>query len=807
MRYLVALAFLATVYAGTPDECVWGESYWCSSIKTAKKCDAFDHCMTTVWANKKLEKDSTDICQFCENIIKDVRDFVDDKNNQKQALSFLTNACNIIPDEKLADLCKSAITDDFDQLIQMIDSELDAATICSAMGLCKGLEDTALHRPIKPVLKAGTDVCEFCEAVIGDIRAVVDDKKNQQQIKDMLNGICNMVPDPEMQNMCKEAVIDEFNQIIAMIDSQLDPATVCKQLKLCAAKKLAAKDALCDECQVFMMEVKTKLSEPAMEKEVQELIETQLCAQAGQYEEMCKIAVETYLPQIMQMLSSDVDPAQICSALGFCTSTPEARTLLAKLRLQKSAIFAAVPAGGAEECLLCKTVLGELQNIDRSEAMQQEVENFLKKNLCGMMGTLQGVCEQTVVDFAPELFELLANELNPDEFCAAIGFCSAQPIIPAAAAGQSVESVLRAVLPVSMPKSGPPKVPQPVSSPVSAGPTVPCELCELVIKYIDSELSDNATEAEIVKAVDEVCDILPDTVKETCEQFVAQYGPTVIALLLQELDPNQVCAKLGLCPSEKKLGASTECILCEFVMTQVDQLLNENSTESEIIAALDKVCSLLPKAITPDCTDFVNTYGPAVIALLKQELAPDQICTALGFCQAKKQLVKAAPAVKDAQTCGICEVVIQYVDSLMVENATINDIKKALDKVCNFLPDTMRNECATFVDQYGPAIIEMIAQALDPKTICVKIGLCDKSTAAKTTKAEEYHKAWTMLIKSVKTKLEKKETNVVEEKIIPVKVHLLGEDDCTMGPAFWCLNMENALKCNGVTHCKEHVWN
>ena len=38
----------------------------------------------------------------------------------------------------------------------------------------------------------------------------------------------------------------------------------------------------------------------------------------------------------------------------------------------------------------------------------------------------------------------------------------------------------------------------------------------------------------------------------------------------------QVCTKLGLCTS---VGASPQCVLCEFVMTQIDQILADNSTE------------------------------------------------------------------------------------------------------------------------------------------------------------------------------------------------------------------------------------
>ena len=61
------------------------------------------------------------------------------------------------------------------------------------------------------------------------------------------------------------------------------------------------------------------------------------------------------------------------------------------------------------------------------------------------------------------------------------------------------------------------------------------------------------------------------------------------------------------------------------------------SFQAEIIAALDKVCQVLPSSVTQDCLDFVNTYGPAVIALLEQELEPSEICAILGLCPQQKE--------------------------------------------------------------------------------------------------------------------------------------------------------------------------
>ena len=41
-------------------------------------------------------------------------------------------------------------------------------------------------------------------------------------------------------------------------------------------------------------------------------------------------------------------------------------------------------------------------------------------------------------------------------------------------------------------------------------------------------------------------------------------------------------------------------MICEFVMKELDSMLDSNTTEAEIKAALNKVCSYLPKTIEDD---------------------------------------------------------------------------------------------------------------------------------------------------------------------------------------------------------------
>ncbi len=58
----------------------------------------------------------------------------------------------------------------------------------------------------------------------------------------------------------------------------------------------------------------------------------------------------------------------------------------------------------------------------------------------------------------------------------------------------------------------------------------------------------NFLQEEIIKAIDEVCNLLPGSLQLECNEFVTAFGPALIAILTTEIDPNKICTTLGLCP-------------------------------------------------------------------------------------------------------------------------------------------------------------------------------------------------------------------------------------------------------------------
>ena len=56
---------------------------------------------------------------------------------------------------------------------------------------------------------------------------------------------------------------------------------------------------------------------------------------------------------------------------------------------------------------------------------------------------------------------------------------------------------------------------------------------------------------EIVDALEEVCNLLPATLRAECNAFISKYSSVILQLLLKELSPQAVCTALGLCVGDK----------------------------------------------------------------------------------------------------------------------------------------------------------------------------------------------------------------------------------------------------------------
>ena len=212
---------------------------------------------------------------------------------------------------------------------------------------------------------------------------------------------------------------------------------------------------------------------------------------------------------------------------------------------------------------------------------------------------------------------------------------------------------------------------------------------------------------------------------------------------------------LFLVESKQLSVNSIECALCKYVVSYIDNIIQNNKSEAAIEAALDKVCSIVPHAVKAECDQFVKNYGPLLVQLIEQYTTPDEVCQALKLCtQNTKEippgmsyiliifslnfivfiyLVETEKSIDNPVECSICKYVVGYVDAVIQTNKSEAAIDAALEKVCTILPHSLNRTCYQFVDAYGPVLVELIAKYATADEVCDALKLCNNGTVISRT--------------------------------------------------------------------------
>lgn len=126
------------------------------------------------------------------------------------------------------------------------------------------------------------------------------------------------------------------------------------------------------------------------------------------------------------------------------------------------------------------------------------------------------------------------------------------------------------------------------------------------------------------------------------------------------MTPKAICSELGMCigmddnlqidealqvsviaiPSKIEattavghVSDSPSCVICQYVMTQLEVELKDKKTQVEIEDTVRNICHKLPKTVSAKCTKFVNDYGTLVITLIATT-PPKELCTQMQLCSA-----------------------------------------------------------------------------------------------------------------------------------------------------------------------------
>lgn len=744
----------ANLYLLGQQECTWGPSYWCENIKTAAGCNATAHCIKTIWKDMKVPQDNDSVCNVCMDMVRQARDQLESNQTQEDLKTVFEGSCRLIRLNVIVKECITIVDQFIPELVETLASEMNPSIVCSVAGLCNSarmdkllMEYGQLESKTKEVKSRSLekdeyepDECSKCYTVAAHMEHKLNNTPRDKVLQQMLNVCAEL---GTYSDACSATILTYFDPIYAQLQESFNAQNVCHLSGQCSGKFHKHEDAdktlkveirplssvgmvdvnddlPCKLCEQLVGHLRDLLVANTTEAEFKEVLKG-LCKQTKSFSTECLAIVDEYYPEIYEYLTKGLNSNIVCQMGGICPTPDKA--------LQNEPIWPLVPKSAA--------AIGTRIFQNANKAMEADNSEHLSKS-------------------EVEAMQLPIERLVP--FHQLQGLSDTKNIEDDSNEQLSKSEVEAMQLPIER------TVPFPVSEDLlDTKGTETCALCEYILHFIQEAITNPTTEDKVKEALGKVCKKLPESIENQCTQFVDLYGDAIVAILVQEIDPSQICPMLHLCPDAKLMAlwhsvpakymleekkSQPSCPLCLLAVSQIYEVIKDNKTEANIQAQLDKLCIHLPESLVEECTDLVKAYSKELIELLLADLTPQEVCVYIKLCDASKNPgprddfitdkdgeiltneIPNSPASTEVSEstqgpyCVICEFTMHYIDKVLGNEKERSKIEKAVLEVCNHLPKSVSQECNQFVSKYASAVIDVLTKDVKPKQVCSMLGLC-----------------------------------------------------------------------------------
>ncbi|KAJ3665487.1 hypothetical protein Zmor_000980 [Zophobas morio] len=859
-------------------ECTWGPSYWCQNITTAAGCHAVKHCIQTVWLYRQLPPDTSSICQTCLDMVKQARDQLESNETQELIKEVFEGSCALLHFKTIVKECDRIVDEFTPELIETLASEMDPQVVCSVAGLCNS---ERVHKLIEEE-KAATNqnaktvgTCNGCHTVVGLLENKFDKMSRDEFLQGLLQA-CRKTG--SLSDGCSNIIITYFNEIYNHMKDNFNPNDFCLMTGECSAKfhthtnveitpishigyvpvEGQQDDLPCELCEQLVSHLRDLLVANTTEDEFKLVLEG-LCKQTKSFKDQCLSLVDEYYTVVYNFLVSELDSNVICTMIGICpqntteklppiipllpvqtaetleiTPAPVIRINMAKeesnVKVMQSPEQAQLPIErlmpphtqelyNSQTCVFCEYFLHYVQQFMTRPSTEEEIKEVIEKACSKLPRSINETCVQFVDAYEPALVAILAQEIDPSQICPLIKACPSSKT-------QDVEVFMQQESDGSK-----------------------CPLCLFAVSKLEEMVKDKKTEESIRNALNKLCNHLPTDLAAECNDFVNTYTNELVELLIADLTPQEVCVYLKLCSDNKPpsgiitgdtmtnlitddtvngisvhapITDNPECVLCEFVMKEIQDQLKDNNTEEAIKRAVHNICSVMPKSIGKECNQFVDEYADTIIQLLIEATVPSEICRMMHMCSGE-ELKKAKVEIFE---CAICESLVYAVEKILSNPKVDHNVEHVLKKACRALPHKEQKKCNEIITKYGKMIYNLVIHLADKGLVCREIGLCASDVARPKRSAAVGSKKCTWgpsywcasdenadacgagAKKHCQEKVWKAQSRPTPEGSRRKRNSVPGSKKCTWGPSYWCASNENAEGCGAGAkkHCQEKVW-
>jgi saposin len=629
-------------------------------------------------------------CQGCHKVV----DILEDKFNKASRDDFLQNLLQFCGKfGSFSDSCSNLVITYFTEIYNHLQEHLTSDEVCLLSGECS--DNFHSHRArveITPNSHIGfvsvkEDLpCELCEQLVQHLRDLLVANTTENEFKQVLEGLCKQAK--QFATECVDLVDQYYPEIYSFLIDELNSTEICQDIGICKVTDEKTNNLIAP---LLSPESAKKALEISSEKKP--LIHIKVTSGMSSLDAMSEINPQQQLPIDLLM-------------------SPHTQILYNK-----------------EVCAFCQLFLHYMQNALTEPKTEEKIKEVIEKACSKLPSTVNETCIDFINNYEPALLAIFAQEIDPSTVC---------PLIKACPSSKNDIEIF-----------------------MQAKGASNCPICLVIVTQLESRLSNNKTKEEIEQELLKVCHLMPKSLDGECEQFVNAYTPRIVEMLLSDFTPQEVCVALHLCNDStpasplpnyvvKQIGgnietnvipdntingkilddyengienANPECILCEFVMKEIEDQLKNNATDDDIKRIVKDICHVMPGSIKKECNDFVDQYADTVIQLLIAALEPADICTYIKLCNGGKQLDKMELVRVKILECPICQLIVEVMEKLLSNPKVDHSIEHIIEKTCKGLPQKYRSKCIEVVEEDGEMIINMIEHGLGNQ-VCSKLGFC-----------------------------------------------------------------------------------
>lgn len=648
-----------------------------------------------------------------------------------------------------SDSCRALAMKHIDSVYSHVQNDMNSEEMCGLVGLCEvnairriplGKPSTAV-RAWSPPTTDDNLPCDFCKQLVVHVKQWLVANTTRDEFRDILRGICKQTG--SFRKECLNLVQEYGKPLYQLLIDETDPDVVCGQIGVCPTsgkfqlfgkssegpvytilasdnddsgedldtvpmvsllpgerltgddernainleKKKVQSSFQCQFCEYALDRLKAYIENPREEEQVREAVD-KLCDEILPREmaEQCTQFVSEYGNSLIIMIAEEIDSTVICPKLGVCktalltSSGGNNNTEVIKpiKRTDHRTNNMDVPT-----CPLCHFAVAKIIHIIGENRTKVAIDRALDSVCYVLPKTVREDCINFMTYYGNQIGELLVIQLTAREVCMALGLC---------------------VLPHSTTSTGR------ISPPAAVKP---------LKVVVDSPLPSDL--------------YMPQTILNGEIDRLADKYPGLSASLRPTTTEE---------PTTEK--ADQKCIICEFAISKIAEQLKDNATEEEIRDTVEKGCSYLPSSVKAECKSFIEQYANMIISYLAEDLDPKEVCEQLGLCTNAKMLrikkmlaegIKKLNAIQDVNMgrCQLCMVLSEYLSAMLEDPKVETSVDSIVEKICPIIPTRYRSECKEMVEDYGPYIMSLLAQATDKGHACSVLSLCPNSTSILTS--------------------------------------------------------------------------